>query len=218
MNAKLQLTDKKLSTDSWKALIKMVGHHFCLAYVLCREEVVILLEDGSQQTSIGKSELFKSMAAVQICPYPINSLLNLQYNLSNCIVNFAVHFFFLIVKARFSVSLQWSRFIEFYSAYYFSNFCLVIGFSPIYIYIYISNVAIHVRTLQNNFQWQLNNLNVPLKYEITIITQLNLTMTFEPLWICPALLKAMLFGSKIIILLCKIYNEILSSFNFIYNI
>jgi len=62
---------------------------FRLAYVLCREEVVILLEDGShsQQTSIGKSELFKSMAAVQICPNPMNSLLNLQYNLSNSIVN-----------------------------------------------------------------------------------------------------------------------------------
>jgi hypothetical protein len=128
MNAKLQLTDKKLSTDSWKALIKMVGHHFCLAYVLCREEVVILLEDGSQQTSIGKSELFKSMAAVQICPYPINSLLNLQYNLSAA----KPHTFFFIVKARFIVSLQWSRFIEFYSAYCFSNFCLVIGFSPIF--------------------------------------------------------------------------------------
>jgi len=108
-------------------------------YVLCRKEVVILLEDGSQQTSIGKSELFKSMAAVQICPYPINSLLNLQYNLSAA----KPHTFFFIVKARFIVSLQWSRFIEFYSAYCFSNFCLVIGFSPIF----FSNVAIHVRTL-----------------------------------------------------------------------
>lgn len=153
MNAKLQLTDKKLSTDSWKALIKMVGHHFCLAYVLCREEVVILLEDGSQQTSIGKSELFKSMAAVQICPYPINSLLNLQYNLSNSIVNLQYHFLFLIVKARFSVSLQWSRFIEFYSAYYFSKF-LFSDWLLSYIYIYffqmLLSMCVHYKITFND--------------------------------------------------------------------
>lgn len=48
---------------------------------------------------------------------------------------------------------------------------------------------------------------------------MNLIMTFEPLWIYwTTLLEAMLFRSKIVILLCKIYNEILSSFNFIYNI
>jgi hypothetical protein len=152
MNAKLQLTDKKLSTDSWKALIKMVGHHFCLAYVLCREEVVILLEDGSQQTSIGKSELFKSMAAVQICPYPINSLLNLQYNLSNCIVNLQYIFFFKLLRLGSVYLYNGLDSLNSIVLIIFPNFCLVIGFSPIYIYFFqmLLSMCVHYKITFND--------------------------------------------------------------------